>query len=126
MKAKASPAHGEQGFALIETIGTLAFACTALTGGLIAVYMSVAHLWLKRAVYESSICLSTSELKSNCETQLRKTTTQALPAGRLTEVHLIRERDNVETKVRWALEGPMEMTIVSKLSTPLLGPANDF
>ncbi len=112
----------DRGSALVETISTLFFASVVLTSGLVAVYMSIAHLWLRRAAYETSICLSTTQSKLNCETQLRNTTSQALPVGRLVTVQLSRRHNEVETRVRWQLDGPMEMTIASRLPVPLAGP----
>jgi hypothetical protein len=116
----------EGGSALVETISTLFFASVVLTSGLIAVYMAVAHLWLKRAAYETSICLSTSQSKLNCETQLRQTTSQALPVGHLMNIRLSRSRGEVKTRFAWLLDGPMEMTIDSTLSLPLVGPMVSF
>jgi hypothetical protein len=116
---------GEQGFALVESISTIAFAALALTGGLTMTYVSFARLWLNRAAYETSICLSTPVSNSKCKTQLEQSTAQALPIGTLENVLLNRRHDSVETKVRWRLARGIRLAIEDHRPLPLIGPLKE-
>ncbi len=111
----------QRGFALVESLGTLAFAVVAVTAGATVTYASFAHQWLKHAAYESSICLSTSAPASECEATLRKTTHTALPIGRLERVTVSRNRTSVKTELRWHLIDGVVLAFDDVRSIPLLG-----
>jgi hypothetical protein len=113
--------RNQNGFAAIESLGTLAFAVVALTAGGLISYSAFAHQWLKHAAYETSICLSTRAPASICETSLRQTTRQALPIGQLESVSLTRTRASVKTRLRWRLSGEVVLAIDDARALPLLG-----
>jgi|GEM_PF-6199086 len=113
--------ENERGFALVESIGTLVFASLALGGGLIVVYVSFAHQWLKHAAYETSICLSTPAIVSTCERGLRDSTSRALPVGSIEKVYLSRSRTNVKTRFHWRLNNEIVLAVEDVRSVPLLG-----
>lgn len=116
-----SQARDQNGFAAVESLGTLAFAVVALTAGGLISYAAFARQWLKHAAYETSICLSTPAPASSCETSLRQTTRQALPVGKLEAVSLTRNRASVKTRLRWRLNGEVVLAIDDVRSLPLLG-----
>ncbi len=110
------------GFAMIESLATMAFCSVALAGGLTVTYVAFARMWLKRVSYEASICLSTPEPAYNCEKRLRQGTAEALPVGRIENVLLSRSRSSVETRFQWSL-GEFKMRFLDQRPLPLLGPS---
>jgi hypothetical protein len=112
----------QRGFALVESLGTLAFAAIALTAGTMIAYVSFAHLWLKHAAYETSICLSTPATAARCKSDLMRATARALPLGRLENSALKRSKNKVETKLLWSVAGGISLSIEDVRPLPLLGP----
>jgi hypothetical protein len=112
---------GERGFAAVEALTATLFAVTFIGGGLAFTYTFLAHLWIERAAYEASVCLSTSQVQSKCETDLRSTLGNVLKTGSLVRVSLQRSRTSVKTAVVWQTPGGFELRINDERSLPLLG-----
>lgn len=121
MPSRARFIKNQMGFAMIESLATLAFCSVALAGGLTVSYVSFARVWLKRGAYEASICLSTPEPTYNCEKRLRESTAAALPVGRIENVLLSRSRTSVESRFQWSMSG-FKMRFLDQRPLPLLGP----
>jgi hypothetical protein len=113
--------RNQHGFAVVESLGTVAFAFVALTAGCVFAYAAFAHQWLKHAAYEASICLSTPATTLECERGLRQTTRTALPIGKIENINLSRSRTNVKTQLRWRLNSEVVLAIDDVRSVPLLG-----
>lgn len=116
--------NNQRGFALVEGLSSILFCIVALTGGLSVTYVSFARVWLKRAAYEASVCLSTPETTFNCEQDLRNSTAKALPIGRIDYLLCTRGRDQAFTRLRWKLNSSFELRIDDRRPIPLLGPSS--
>ncbi len=114
--------QNQNGLALIESLATMAFCSVALVGGLTVTYVSFARVWLNRASYEASVCLSTPETTYNCEKALRESTARALPVGHIDSILLSRYRNSVETRVQWSVS-EFKMKFLDRRPIPLLGPS---
>ncbi len=113
--------RNSDGFALIEFIATMTFCLAALSVMLFATYAAFSRLWLNRAAYEASICLSTPAVVFSCEKALRESTAKALPVGRIEAVSLSRRSHEVQTRFRWRLNSEFFLSIEDIRHVPLLG-----
>lgn len=122
MSPNAPSPHDQRGFALVESIATLTFCSAALLVMLSTTYAAFAKMWLDRAAYETSICLSTPATTLICERTLRETTAQALPIGHVENVILSRGRHEVQTHFRWRFTPALALRVEDIRAVPLLGP----
>lgn len=109
----------QRGSAAIEAIVSATALISIVVGGIGALYVSFAYVWLERAGYEALICLSTTATEGQCTTDLRTGAERALPIGRIGELHLHRTYRQARFDLTFNLNGHDLIRLRDTLKLPL-------
>jgi len=112
----------QRGSAVVETSLSMTVVATVIVGGMSILYFSFTRVWLNHSSYEGLICLSTRAAQGECEARFRNDTANAIPIGRVSELHMTRSKHQAKIDVRFSYGQQTVLSVHDSLNLPLRGP----